>query len=371
MQALEPKSPQVGTLNGICPYFTMFPLSFPYDVLSEHARPGDWVLDPFCGRGTTNFAGRLLGLPSVGIDSHPLAVSVSQAKLVTTSPARIVAAARHILETVPTAPDLPDSEFWQLAYHPEVLLQLCRLRAGLLHDCRSATRKALRGVILGTLHGPLTKSVPSYFSNQMPRTYAPKPNYSVKYWTARNLSPPKVDILQLIRTRAERYYSHQPASITGRVIQGDSRDPYIFAQLRAPIRWVITSPPYYGMRTYLPDQWLRLWFLGGPTAVDYASRGQLNHSSPTQFASELRQVWQNVRTICAPDARMVIRFGGINDRNADPFEIISNSLSDSGWYVEGVTPAGSASKGRRQAIHFLSSQKKAIEEIDVWAKSAH
>jgi hypothetical protein len=68
---------------------------------------------------------------------------------------------------------------------------------------------------------------------------------------------------------------------------------------------------------------------------------------------------------------MVIRFGGINDRNADPFEIISNSLSDSGWYVEGVNPAGSASKGRRQAIHFLSSQKKAIEEIDVWAKSAH
>ncbi len=25
---------------------------------------------------------------------------------------------------------------------------------------------------------------------------------------------------------------------------------------------IITSLPYYSMRTYLPDQWIRLWFLG-------------------------------------------------------------------------------------------------------------
>ena len=36
--------------------------------------------------------------------------------------------------------------------------------------------------------------------------------------------------------------------------------------------WVVTSPPYYGMRTYLQDQWLRNWFLGGSSFVDYSSR---------------------------------------------------------------------------------------------------
>src|SRR5262249_14425531 len=42
-------------LNGVCPYFTMFPLAFPFAVLRRHAAPGDLVLDPFCGRGTTGY----------------------------------------------------------------------------------------------------------------------------------------------------------------------------------------------------------------------------------------------------------------------------------------------------------------------------
>jgi hypothetical protein len=41
---------------------------------------------------------------------------------------------------------------------------------------------------------------------------------------------------------------------------------------------IVTSPPYYGMRTYLPDQWIRNWFLGGPPEVDYSIKGQLPHT---------------------------------------------------------------------------------------------
>lgn len=44
------------TLNGICAYFMMFPLDFPLNILKRRARKGDVVLDPFCGRGITNFA---------------------------------------------------------------------------------------------------------------------------------------------------------------------------------------------------------------------------------------------------------------------------------------------------------------------------
>jgi hypothetical protein len=42
-------------LNGICPYYTMYPLDFPLTAL-KRASNYDWVYDPFCGRGTTNFA---------------------------------------------------------------------------------------------------------------------------------------------------------------------------------------------------------------------------------------------------------------------------------------------------------------------------
>src|SRR6516164_10379276 len=67
-------------LNGLCPYYTMFPLSFPFDVLAS-SKAGGWVLDPFCGRGTTILAARLRGLPSVGVDSNPVAGAIAGAKL--------------------------------------------------------------------------------------------------------------------------------------------------------------------------------------------------------------------------------------------------------------------------------------------------
>ena len=71
----------------------MYPLDFPLRILTKTARPKEWVLDPFCGRGTTNFAARLLGLPSIGVDSSPIAVAIATAKLVRVSAAAVVKAA--------------------------------------------------------------------------------------------------------------------------------------------------------------------------------------------------------------------------------------------------------------------------------------
>ena len=51
-------------LNGICPYFTMFPLEFPLKHL-QNVHDADWIYDPFCGQGTTNFAARILNLQTL------------------------------------------------------------------------------------------------------------------------------------------------------------------------------------------------------------------------------------------------------------------------------------------------------------------
>jgi hypothetical protein len=344
----------------------MFPIQFPYLILERYASAGEWVADPFCGRGTTNYASRILGLPSVGMDSSPVAVAISQAKLANTFPEAIVRSANRILATIREPIETPIGEFWQWAYHPTVLNKLCRLREGLLADCRSQSRQALRGIVLGALHGPRNKVASSYFSNQCQRTYAPKPNYAVKFWKSHNLKPEDVDVLQIIETRARRYYSGQRPAI-GMIVQGDSRNKDSYRFIKDKIKWIITSPPYYGMNTYIPDQWLRMWFVGGLPAVDYSSEGQIRHSSPDRFVLELMQVWKNIGIVCESAAQMVIRFGGINNRKADPLEILKRSLSGSGWEIDKIESAGSSAEGRRQARHINHSLKTPREEYDVWA----
>jgi len=354
-------------LNGICPYFTMFPLEFPLNILQHRAKKGDRVLDPFCGRGTTNFAARLMGLYSLGVDSSPVAAAITASKLVSTTVGEILTEARNIL-TERGPHQIPKGEFWRWAYETTVLDSLCKLREAFLEDCSTAPRIALRGLVLGALHGPRQKTFASYFSNQSPRTYSPKPAYATHYWQRRSLSPQAVDVLAVIERRAERYYSGM-LDVTGKVKLADSRAEATLRLAKPTNRfnWVITSPPYYGMRTYIPDQWLRNWFVGGPDIVDYSNCGQIVHSSPIDFAANLRQVWQNSARVCADDATMIIRFGGLSDRRANPLDLIKSSLSESGWRITTIHGAGSATKGKRQADTFLRIKTKPMDEYDIWA----
>ncbi|MGE0543890.1 MAG: DNA modification methylase, partial [Dehalococcoidia bacterium] len=204
-------------------------------------------------------------MPSIGVDSSPVAVSLAQAKLVNASVNDIVRTAADVLDDVPHPSSVPGGEFWERAFHPDVLQTVCRLREGLLSDCKSDGRRALRAILLGALHGPRNKHGSSYFSNQSPRTFAPKPRYAVKFWRERNLAPPFVNVLQIIEQRAHRYYGQEQTRGRGVAVLGDSRECEVFRQFHehARVRGVITSPPYYGMRTYIPDQWLRSWFVGG------------------------------------------------------------------------------------------------------------
>src|SRR5947209_13310310 len=113
-------------LNGLAPYYTMFPLSFPFEALAA-SNVGEWVFDPFCGRGTTILAARLRGLPSVGVDSNPVAGAIAAAKLAQVRACEVTALARDILADVHPGcvPATPRGEFWGLCYAPSTLRDIC------------------------------------------------------------------------------------------------------------------------------------------------------------------------------------------------------------------------------------------------------
>ena len=53
-------------LNAVCPYYTMFPLDFPFEQMASHGSTTR-VLDPFCGTGSTLIACAHFGAAWLGL----------------------------------------------------------------------------------------------------------------------------------------------------------------------------------------------------------------------------------------------------------------------------------------------------------------
>ena len=353
-------------LNSICPYYTMFPLEFPYRILRKAPRTSR-VLDPFCGRGTTLYAARLLSLPSVGIDSNPVAAAIAAAKLVSVQSGDVISQCEEIFRNPPSSIDLPEGDFWTWCYHRDTLIEICILREYLLAHCSTPTTIALRALLLGILHGPLTKNDASYLSNQMPRTYATKPDPAAEFWYSRSLRPPRINTLDVVRRRAKYIFEETPRAVHGRVIQGDVSTARIGWRHR--FTHVITSPPYLGMRSYVPDQWLRNWFLGADEDVLYDELQQIGRTARQSFVKELAAVWTRIAGLCENNARFVVRFGALPSVAEEPAEIVKESFANSAtnWKIETVREVPPPPKSRRQAHQFADGLGTALTEVDVYA----
>jgi len=364
------------SLNAICPYFTMFPLEYPLKVLKKYRKSNTVVLDPFCGRGTTLFAARALGLHSIGVDVSPVAVAIAKAKLAYAESHVVLNLAEELISKfIPV--DLPDSRFFEMAYHPKVLKDICSLRSGLLalgNGRETDASVILRALVLGCLHGPLSQDNEnaSYLSNQMPRTFGPKPNYSLKYWQDTDFRAPELNVIDVIRRKLNRIFFPMLVSGYENVILGDSQLTKAIPSALRNHSLVVTSPPYFGMHSYIQDQWLRNWFLGGPTDVDYSRGPQLKHSSIDDFVVSLGKVWKNLAETESTTLDLFVRFGSIPSAAVDSREMIKSSLDESGvgWRIVSIKKASTAEAGKRQAKQ-MKSESKAKTEYDFHITKIH
>src|ERR671922_109955 len=52
------------------PSFFRFPVALAEHVITTCSAPGDWILDPFCGFGTTLVAAQRLGRQAIGFEGE-------------------------------------------------------------------------------------------------------------------------------------------------------------------------------------------------------------------------------------------------------------------------------------------------------------
>ena len=270
-------------------------------------------MDPFSGRGTTAMQALLMERRVVASDVNELAFCLTRAKTAAPPLARL----RRRISQLESQFDgrrwerdaREQKEFFHLAFQSQTLQQLLFLRSVL--QWRTYNVDAMvAALVLGSLHGEMDKSS-SYLSNQMPRTIATKPSYSVKFWSKRGLKPPKRDVFKILRNRSSFRYESEPPVGEAVVLHMDMRElPWRRTTLPNRILCAVTSPPYFDVTNFEEDQWLRLWFLGGPP---HPTHGRISHddryTSEEKYWAFIADMWRSLGTVLAPKAHVVIRIG--------------------------------------------------------------
>lgn len=323
-------------LHSICPYFAMFPEDFVAKQLLAYTKRGDTVFDPFCGRGTTVFESLLNGRHASGVDINPVAACIAGAKAdaptLRAVQARLVDLKSALSECGEMA--VPDGDFFRACFHETTLQQLLFLRAAL--DWKnSRVDKFIAAVILGALHGESHKTA-NCLSNRMPRTISTKPDYSVRWWLAKGLTPPERDAFEVVTNLVGYRLAVERPKLRGGVKLRDARQAErAFPSLENQVKLIVTSPPYLDTTDYSEDQWLRLWFLGGAERPLTKKNRDDRHTSAELYWKFLEEAWAGCAKLVQKGTVIVIRIGGARLTKDDLFAGVRSSLRE-GFAERGV-----------------------------------
>ncbi|MFV2043987.1 MAG: TRM11 family methyltransferase [Anaerolineales bacterium] len=224
--------------------------SFARTAIQEFTNPGDWILDPFVGGGTTLVEARSLGRSAIGVDNNELAVFVSKVKTTPLSDRQLASALEIASGVVKVAKlsrlhqrpwswidngyqrNLNSKTVWRLRKQIEIFVE----ELGKVQDAR--VQSFLRCALLGTAQWALDnrQSSPAVdeFRSRFSKTVVEMVGGMEDLIQSELSSVREYELRERIRTRliAERIEA--------------SVDNPAFADIPAP-KLVLTSPPYPGV----------------------------------------------------------------------------------------------------------------------------
>ena len=338
------------SLHPMCSYLGSFPASLAHAFVARYSRPGDVVLDPFSGRGTTPLEAVVGGRVGVGNDLNPLAHLLTAAKLEPASAAEArtrltvlrlawVASASTWLEraeSVQADPmDVPAEV--ALAFHPRTFAQVLFAKSALDLDAR--VDRFLAAAITGILHG----KTPSYLSTLMPNTFSMAPRYVRDYAARTGHRSPERDLFSLLEAKLGRVLRDPLPMATGIALLGDARDAGTRSRaalrargLPARARLVVTSPPYLRVVKYGYYNWLRSWFLGVDAAEIDRTLDDAHRREP--YLGFMGEVLADLRPAMTEDGIAVLVIGDVG-RDRGRADSSGLGLAEQVW-ESAARPAG-------------------------------
>lgn len=236
-------------------YKEAFSLSFVEEFIKRFdLTEDDYLLDPFCGMGTTLFAGMLNKVPAIGIDRLPIAAFIAK-----TLPLFLAASPREIkdafdfikgnVDVVEPADVASDVKIMDIAFPEDLRLELRRWKSAI-----DALPYPIKDIFLLL-----------FFSILEPCSYTAKDGQFLRLKKDKILAKPHeildIKVHEAIRDieSAGVYWKHFDQAPIPAVKVGDARDLSDVAFKKSPTA-IITSPPYGNRYDYTRTYSLELCF---------------------------------------------------------------------------------------------------------------
>jgi DNA modification methylase len=255
--SFETRDPQSGDEHAMHPYPAKFIPELPRALIQRLSLPGDLIVDPFSGGGTTAVEALRLRRDFYGIDANPVGNLLARAKtaavgrddlsLLRNLEAHLMGMQATELESGEPQwePEIPNCAKW---YDPKVFRALALIRDATAEVSLSAARDLAFAAFL---------QAAAKLSYQESETrYVSRPR------EIEVLEVPKAVLRELRRVRIQAESRMENAGVTASFIDGDARDPTSFELADGAAGAVITSPPYPNTYDYHLYHRFRLFWLG-------------------------------------------------------------------------------------------------------------
>lgn len=330
------------SMHSMCSYYGMFPAKVAHYFIQRHTDPGDLVVDPFSGRGTTVLQARVTGRRAIANDLNPLAFVLSRAKAAAPAWEALLAHIDAVEADYRAAEyrDLDVSPDIKMLYHDNTLRQLVYVRELLLAKSVrhwSSLDAMLAGSLAGIMHGGWRRDGTSqYLSISMPNTFSMAPTYVAKYIRDNGLQKIDQDVFERLREKVARQYLDDITGFEGRAFHQDAKGLMSGRRLREEsVDLVLTSPPYLQVVNYGASNWIRLWLLG----VDEVSRDQgagrksldaaLDHRHTySSYAAFILKTLEGAQRVIKPDGAIVLVIGDVAEPGKTPLPLAAKVWDD-------------------------------------------
>lgn len=320
-----PERERTKHVHRLHPYLGKFIPQLVEVFLRKYFSPGETILDPFVGSGTTLVQANELGIHAVGYDISSFNVLLCRAK---TTHYHLKQARSEVLDALKKASaasqdgihqlslfGLPpqeittlktDNEYLNQWYAPQALRELLTYRQVIeqgdyeYHDLLSVILcRAARSARLTT-----------HFDLDFPKQPQREPYWCYKH---SRMCQPTADALKFLERysldtleRIEAYLALQTTA-TVNVYHADSRQMDV-----EPIDGVITSPPYVGLIDYHKQHAYAYHLLGlhdnSHREIGAAADGS-GKNAKLQYQQDIAQVFRNVATALRPGGRIIVVAG--------------------------------------------------------------